>query len=433
MNKIFLIIQREYLTRVKKRTFIVMTLIGTLLMATLYIWPIYLASMENKQKNILVVDETHIFPEKNPEGENIIFEKSEDDILKTKETYDAEKYDGILYIPMYALNNPGGIVLFSEKQVSLTIVSYIEKTLQSIFEDAKLEGKGIDPKILMSIRTKVKINSIVMKSSGAEMNSNADIATAIGFIGGFMIYIFIFMYGSQVMRGVIEEKTNRIIEVVITSVKPFQLMMGKIIGIALVGLTQFILWLLLTFAITTAASHYILHQNNTSLTHMNQTAINANLNAAQDTFSISDALQSNLDIPVIIIIFILYFIGGYLLYGSLFAAIGSAVDSESDTQQFMFPITIPLVLSIILSQAVISNPDSTLSYWLSIIPLTSPVIMMMRIPFGVPPIELFISIGLLITGFIFTTWLASKIYRTGILRYGKKTNYSDLFKWITKH
>jgi ABC-2 type transport system permease protein len=267
----------------------------------------------------------------------------------------------------------------------------------------------------------------------------------VGYVGSIMIYMFIFLFGAQVMRGVIEEKTSRIIEVIISSVKPFQLMMGKIIGVALVGLTQFLLWIAFTFIIITAVQTAFPQQfkktqtkeasiTGKSVALPNETAPTAPNTITADTGNddmneIFEAFSS-INLPVMIMAFLFYFLFGYLLYAALFAAIGAAVDNETDTQQFMLPITVPLILSLVVAQTVIQNPESPLAFWLSMIPLTSPVIMMVRIPFGVPTWEIALSAGLLILGFLGTTWLAAKIYRTGILMYGKKSNYRELWKWI---
>ena len=265
----------------------------------------------------------------------------------------------------------------------------------------------------------------------------------IGYLSGFLIYLFIFMFGAQVMRGVIEEKTSRIIEVIISSVKPFQLMMGKIIGIAFVGLTQFLLWVILTIMIVTGVKSAVFPEKDASQIKA-QTELISTAGSMQNIQGIDavDAEQSmseienifgsieNINFGIILGSFLFFFIGGYLLYAALFAAIGSAVDSEADTQQFMLPITIPLILSIIVMMNAIQTPDSPIAFWFSIIPFTSPVIMMVRIPFGVPYWQLFLSMGLLIITFIGATWVAAKIYRTGILMYGKKTTYKELWKWL---
>jgi ABC-2 type transport system permease protein len=259
----------------------------------------------------------------------------------------------------------------------------------------------------------------------------------VGFGTGILIYLFIFLYGVQVMRGVVEEKTSRIVEVIISSVKPFQLMLGKIIGIAMVGLTQFILWTILTFILVFIGQFFFIQELNITdnpVVQQTMPTMPGQMKATQN-FNYSEAKEilndlQNIPFLKIISAFIFYFLGGYLLYSAMFAAIGAAVDNEADTQQFMAPVTIPLVFAFIAGQFIIQNPEGPLSFWLSIIPFTSPVVMMVRLPFEVPLWELFLSMALLVAGFIFMTWLAGKIYRTGILMYGKKATYKELWKWL---
>jgi ABC-2 type transport system permease protein len=267
------------------------------------------------------------------------------------------------------------------------------------------------------------------------------VSMILGLIAGILIYVFIFSFGSQVMRGVIEEKTSRIVEIIVSSVKPFQLMMGKILGIAMVGLTQFVLWILLSFLIIT--SFQLLQPEKFSLQDSPQVMLdNKGLTPDEvEQMKMSEMIASDqgnkilegiasINFDVIIMLFLFYFIFGYLMYAALFAAIGSAVDNEADTQQFMLPVTAPLIISILMAQMVINNPDGVVAFWLSIIPLTSPVIMMVRIPFGVHWTELALSMSLMVAGFLATTWFAAKIYRTGILMYGKKSSYKELAKWL---
>jgi ABC-2 type transport system permease protein len=272
-----------------------------------------------------------------------------------------------------------------------------------------------------------------------EERTNTGVNMAIGFGAGILIYVFIFLYGVQVMRGVIEEKTNRIVEVIISSVRPFQLMMGKIVGIAMVGLTQFVLWVLLTLILVgigqvtflhdfSVLSNYGTEQIIPSMPNQFATGGQQNINYSEVAEILSDI--KNINFIHILLAFLFYFLGGYLLYSAMFAAVGSAVDNEADTQQFMLPITIPLVIAFIVSQFIMQNPEGSLAFWFSVIPFTSPVVMMVRLPFGVPVWEFVLSMALLVVTFIFITWLAGKIYRTGILMYGKKVTYRELWKWL---
>lgn len=439
MNKILLILQREYITRVKKKSFILMTLLGPILMAGIAIVPILIAKYsDDKINKIIVIDQRpEIFTTILPSSETVLFINSKISLDSAKKAFDPEKFYGILYLQDDMVKNPGGAMLFTEKQANLSVTNYIENSLEKQIEQDKLKSEGIDQKTLSSIETNVNLKTLSLKG---EENS-AELATIVGFICGFLIYLFIFLYGVQVMRGVIEEKTNRIVEVIISSVRPFELMMGKIIGIALVGLTQFLLWIVLTLTITTIASKVIIDPK-TDAKVVAQTMKSNNLDQhalkelgatpkiKEDAMSKLFSQLSSINFPLIISCFFIYFLGGYLLYSALFAAIGAAVDNETETQQFMLPVTIPLILAFIVAQSIVQNPDSQLGFWFSIIPLTSPVVMMVRIAFGVPPWELALSIGLLIAGFIGATWLAGRIYRTGILLYGKKVNYKELAKWL---
>lgn len=442
MSKISLIIQREYLTRVKKRSFILLTFLGPLLMASIWIVPIYLSSISQETKVISVLDETGVFFDKFTGEESLQFVKAVPQLKEAKENLNKLGNYALLYIPKPDLHVPNTAILYSEKQASLDVKNYIKGVMKKEIEAQKLSLHGIDPEILLAIKTNVFISSIKVDGSGKEEKSSTEISMAVGMFSAILIYFFIFLFGAQVMRGVIEEKTSRIIEVIISSVKPFQLMMGKIIGIAMVGFTQFMLWIILTS--TLVMGFQFAYQDELKAFQKSQM-----VETGQGFFPDSpvEEVQSEEQVPdenigffidallaidyaVILGAFLFYFLGGYLLYAALFAAVGSAVDSEADTHQFMMPITIPLILSIVMAQLIITDPHGPVAFWMSIFPLTSPIIMMLRIPFGVPYWEILTSGILLIMGFIFTTWLASKIYRTGILMYGKKVNYKELWKWL---
>ncbi|MDO8898958.1 MAG: ABC transporter permease, partial [Bacteroidales bacterium] len=428
MNKTWLILQREYLTRVKKTSFIVMTFLGPLLMAALMIVPIVLASLEDVgKKTIAVIDETQWFTGKFESGDNMEFIHVFEDLETEKLKVLNNEYDGLLYIPLPQLNVPANAEFFSRKQASLTVRAYVRNVMKTEVENRKLMASGIDPNLIKEAKTTINIVTIKLEKDGSESKSFTEVQLGLGIFSAFLIYFFIFLFGSQVMRGVIEEKTSRIIEVIVSSVKPFQLMMGKITGIALVGLTQFLLWVVLTLGIYGVFILFFGPEANpqqmSSMSGMlNQGTIEQPELTNQSVAQIFEVIQS-IDFGVIIFSFIVYFLGGYLLYAALFAAIGSAVDNEADTQQFMLPVSLPLIFGIVIANFIVNNPDGSLAFWLSIFPLTSPVIMMVRIPFGVPYWELGLSMTLLAAGFIFTTWLAAKIYRTGILMYGKKVNY----------
>jgi len=418
MNKIWLIISREYLVRVKKKSFIVMTILGPILMAALLVTPTIL-SMQDQQNRLVALSEKNIeFLEPLNKIENTKFTVIPDEELELlKKDFSQTEYYAVLD------KDKDQFYLLSDQQISLSVQRSIADKIEKIIERNKLKLAGIDLKVLESSVTEINIQTKIITLDGENINSSTEGSMGIGFITGILIYMFIFMYGTMVMRGVIEEKTNRIVEVIISSVKPFQLMMGKIIGVALVGLTQFILWIVLTMALAALAELLLFNPNE----------LISQANSAENTEIMSKItnLIGGINFMQIILCFIFYFISGYLLYSSLFAAVGSAVDAEADTQQFVVPITVPLLLAIMLIQPVMDNPDGTLAFWMSMIPFTSPVIMMVRLPFGVENWELFISMLSIITGFVATTFLAAKIYRTGILMYGKKISYKELWKWLS--
>jgi ABC-2 type transport system permease protein len=454
MKKIILIIQREYLTRVKKRSFLVMTILGPLLMAAVFIVPIYLATMNNDTKTVSVLDESGFFIEKFKDSETIRFHYLTTDLNSAKEAMSKSGDYALLYIPKTAVSLPENAIIYAKSQVNIMVKSYIKDVMSRQLEEMKLEAKirDIQPAgggqvttndILKSIKADVDISTIRIDTNGKEEKSYPEVSMVLGIFSAVLIYFFIFLFGSQVMRGVIEEKTSRIVELIISSVKPFQLMMGKIIGVGLVGLTQFLLWVVLTFGLVTIVTssfseRFKSHVSTEQLISSQNQGIHADKipvagNAAQDNKdNVNEVFNAinTIDFPVMLSSFLFFFLFGYLLYGALFAAIGSAVDSEADTQQFMLPITIPLIFSFVMAQYIMQEPQGPMAFWFSMIPLTSPVIMMVRIPFGVPYIQVVISMVLLVLGFLGTTWLAAKIYRTGILMYGKKVSYKELWKWI---
>lgn len=442
MNKTAIIIQREFLSRVKKKSFLVMTILGPILIAALIIVPVLVTQLSDSDYSVAVVDDSSLFFDSFKDTQNITFTPLTTSVDDALQLMHDGRYDAVLHIPETAFTAPSTLRLFSERSVNFNAKLLIENILRHDFESLKLGAEGIDPEILKRIETPINIQTFRIKDDGDYVSDHPAISMGLGFIAGFLIYIFIFLFGSQVLRGVLEEKTSRIVEIIVSSVRPFQLMMGKVVGVGLVGLSQFLIWVVLSFAIigvfrtampdmfrfTPDEQVYV-----TSTQILSQEEMEKQREKIQEHNTMAGQLLEGLaaiNFPVMILSFIFYFIGGYLLYAAFFAAIGSAVDNEADTQQFMLPVTIPLLLSIIMAQMVINNPSGPVAFWLSIIPLTSPVIMMVRIPFGVPYTEIALSMALLVLGFMFTIWLSARIYRTGILMYGKKVNYSELWKWI---
>ncbi|MDB5145797.1 MAG: transporter permease [Mucilaginibacter sp.] len=406
MDKILLIIQREYITRVRKKAFVIMTLLVPSLLAAMFAVISYVANDKDQTMHIVnVVDNTGSFRGKFQDEKFLKFQYSSKPISDVKKELKNDN-DLALNIPD---NKKDSVQLFAKKKTTLTLSDNIQRQMNDIVSGISLVKAGIDTARLHKIKSNIIVKTSELTDTG-EKNANIGPAYALSFAGAILIYMSIFIYGAQVMRGVIEEKTSRIIEVIVSSVKPFQLMAGKIIGVGLVGLTQFILWIGLSAAIS-----YFIGINARGMS--GQVYIFIHNLGANATYEIS--------------CFMFYWITGFLFYSSLFAAVGSAVDSETETQQFMLPITLPLLFTYILCVSYLFTvPDSTLAFWLSIIPLTAPVAMMMRLPFNVPDWQLGISMVLMIVGFIFTTYVAARIYRVGILMYGKKTNFKELAKWF---
>ncbi|HRG00103.1 MAG TPA: ABC transporter permease [Bacteroidia bacterium] len=443
MNKLFLIIQREYFSRVKKKSFLIMTILGPLLMAGVMIVPVWLAMRDKTEHQIFVLDHSGLFIDKIPNTKQIKFTYGTGTIESAKAKLKDGPFDLVMEIDIETINAfKATPFLYYKNQPGINVEQYITNTMENILFDYRLQGDSIDVAKIDKARRPVEIITLKVKEDGADEKTNTELNMGVGMFFGVAIYFMIFLYGSQVMRGVIEEKTNRIVEVIVSSVKPFQLMLGKIIGVALVGLTQFILWIVLTTFIYVAITGTVfknqiqdtITQNqqiekvmkNDILAQSHKMEKVATPNEVINMFNFADGLN----VPVLISCFAFYFLFGYLLYAALFAAVGSAVDSEADTQQFILPVTIPLILSFVIAQAIMSNPSSSMAQFFSIFPLTSPIVMMVRLPFDVPVWELALSMVMLVVGFLFFTWMAGKIYRTGILMYGKKTTWKELGKWL---
>ena len=434
MNKILLIIQREYFSRVKKKSFLLMTFLVPALFIGMYAVVIFIfIKGDDNIKNIRVLDESGIFENNLQNKKNVEFQYIAGSYADAKKDLLKSNADFLLYIPKnYEAKN--NIEIISEKKPGLSVLDDIQDEMVTVLQNKRLIEAGIDTGIINQAKEKVQINAKQITSEG-EKDASVGATFVVGFVAAFLIYISLFIYGTQVMRGVIEEKTTRIIEVIVSSVKPFQLMLGKILGIGMVGLTQFLLWIILSAGLATIAGTLLLKSDG-SKAKIEQMKNNPE-QFSQQTDSRTEAFLSfskaadTVDFPFILATFLFYFLGGYLIYSALFAAVGSAVDNETETQQFMLPITLPLIFTFIIGMNfIVNNPDSPLSFWLSMVPFTSPIAMMIRIPFGVPPWELTLSMVLLVAGFIFTTWVASRIYRVGILMYGKKTSYRELAKWF---
>ncbi len=432
MSKTWLILKREFSTRVRKKTFIIMTILGPILSSALFILPAYLATLPEDNRVITVLDQPGLM-DYDKGKESIQFRylpPKKFDLEDAREFFLKSDDYALLYIPSSSNNDPdiiaNGTMLFCKGDVNLGVEAYVQNQLDKFIQGEKLKAQGVDPEILARTKTKVRLRTINIEE-GKETESLAPVKMGIGYVSAFLIYIFVFVYGAQVMRGVIEEKTSRIVEVMISSVKPFQLMAGKIFGLAAVALLQFLIWVIFGALFYIIAITFILGDK--------LDAANIASRPVQQVdndmiFRVIDTIHA-INFPYIIGCFIFFFLFGYLLYAAMFAAIGSAVDKESDTQQFMFPVSLPLIAGIVVLIRALDNPDGTIAFWFSMIPFTSPIVMMARVPFNIPPWELALSMSILILTFILMTWLAGRIYRTGILMYGKKPRLKEIFKWIS--
>lgn len=430
MKKILLITKREYTSRVMKKSFLIMTILGPILIAAFYAVIIYFTINENigsEEKQFAVVDHSGKLKGRLQDSENLKF------IFTDSTEANLEVYDGVLEIPTSIDPAKGMVKVKSSENLSLQSKSIISGNLEDAYEKMRMEDYGISKTLLDSVSSNIQVLAYKVEKDGTLKDSSSELFTIIGIVLAGAIYFFIFLYGVQVMRGVIEEKTNRIVEVIVSSVKPFQLMMGKVLGIAAVGLTQIIIWIALSGILISVISMSFAQDQLPDMKQLEQ------MGQAAQQMPVSDMQQlfagfKSLNLPLIALTFIFYFAGGYLLYSALFAAVGAAVDNETETQQFMLPITLPLVLAFVLSTSVVMrDPNGQMAFWLSIIPFTSPVVMMVRIPFMSFPTqawELGLSMLLLIAFFIGTIWVAGRIYRTGILMYGKKATYGELLKWL---
>lgn len=432
MNKILLILQREFLNRVQKKSFLIATIVVPLIFPALMALLGYLAVEQKKhavKEVIHYVDESNTFA---PDTSRFIFKKLETSVTEAKKTFQEEKSYALLYIPSYDLmSRPSGVTLYTRVNPSPNEISVLESMLEDQIRERRMVRFNISQKVLDSIKTDLNINTINLSEAGDEQTSNSSILFGIGMAFGIMMYIFIFVYGAQIMQGVIEEKTSKVVEVIVSAVKPFQLMMGKILGLASVGLLQFLIWIILITTLSSVVLGFFgLDMPQQQM--MNEMSAQYPDGQFQDPRAL-EIMNIVADIPYgfLLSTFLFYFLGGYLLYGALFAAVGSAVDSPAEAQQFMFPITIPMLISYFgLFTFILDDPHGPISFWLSVIPFTSPIAMMGRIGFGVPVWELLLSMVSLIAGFIFTTWIAARIYRVGILMHGTKINYRVMAKWF---
>jgi ABC-2 type transport system permease protein len=439
MNKIWLIIQREFLNRVQKKSFLIATILVPLIFPVIIGGLGYIAYKEAesaKPENVQVIDESKLFKFENTKRFN--FTRLDMSLEQAKKAYNETDDFALLYIPAFDINKPEGVAIYTKENPSIEKIGDLESLIETQIHDLKLKEYNIDESILKSLRPQVSLKQFNLTESGEEKSSSSGLLYGLGFGLGILIYMFVLIYGIQIMQGVIDEKTSKIVEVIVSSVKPFQLMLGKIIGIAAVGLLQFTIWIVLISVLSSGALAFLglkmpqkQAMEQVSKSFANDPEVKEAMNTQNNKAAEFLANLSEVPFGKIAVVFVFYFLGGYLLYGALFAAVGSAVDSQQEAQQFQFPVTLPLLIGYLgLFMFILRDPHGPVSFWLSIIPFTSPVAMVGRIAFGVPDWQLALSIVLLIGGFLLTTWIAGRIYRVGILMTGTKVSYKVLAKWF---
>lgn len=442
MNKVFLIIQREFLNRVQKKSFLITTILVPLIFPAIIggmIWYMMKESESAKPDTVQVVDESGKFSFENTK--RFTYVKLNIPLEQAKVAYNKSDDFALLYIPQFDIYKPEGLALYTKENPSMEKVGDLERNLAERIRELKLEHYKVDEATLKALRTSVDLKQVSLSETGEEKSSNSGLTYGIGFILGILIYMFVLIYGIQIMQGVIDEKTSKIVEVIVSSVKPFQLMMGKIIGIASVGLLQFVIWIFIMVVVSSSVFTYFgvrtpQQQMKEQITQqIGSSSPEAKQAIDEQNSKLTEFLTVWDQIPFakIAFVFVFYFLGGYLLYGALFAAVGSAVDSIQESQQFQFPITLPLLIGYMsLFFVILRDPHSPMSFWLSMIPLTSPVAMVGRVASMNESHnwQIALSMALLVGGFLLTTWIAGRIYRVGILMTGTKVSWKVLAKWF---
>ncbi len=441
MKKIGLIIGREIKSRLYNKTFIIMTLLAPLLITGFLAFMIQMSQSEKTEQKVLVVDETGVFVNRLQGNDYISLTYTRDEMNKAVDEFSKKGYTCVLWIPPSLVGGAGGhSFLYYEKAPGFGFKTYIKDQMERIIYEDKLAANDIDPNVISNSKLSIQLEMEKVDDKGRREKQGE--FGMFGFVMGALMLFFVLMYGMMVFRSVMEEKTSRIVEVIVSSVKPYELMLGKIIGVAILGTIQFITMGIITLVLTSVLSGIFLKDASAQLKvfqdqqeQVKKNGTNADLEKMErfddkrKLFELMENLE-NIDVAEVFICFLLFFIGGYLFYSSIMAAIGSAVDSEADSQQFITPVMIPLLIGYFISIKTITDPDSTMVFWGSIIPFTSPIVMMSRITNGVPLWEILLSLTILFASFIFTTYLAGKIYRTGILMYGKKTSWREIGKWL---
>ena len=438
MNKIWIIIQREYITRVKRKSFIITTLLAPLGFFALIVGSVLISTFSQGRTDVAIVDDSGLFKDisiPDADDQTVYFHKVEDKYeqlateLPKEKNEEKKKYAAIIYIPAnFNINSPNNPVIGYRyvERPGMMKKQFINQRMSEAVDKLRMKMLKIDNEVQQQMQNKIQLDFTSLDNQ-IERKGYTEAAGIAGMVMGFAIYISLFFYGTMIMKGVQEEKTSRIVEVLTSSVKPFQLLMGKIIGVGAVGLTQFILWIVLIFGVNILAGMIFgaaLNSHQPAIGSLQTTGMDA------DDMQLVMKNLSSLPFTQIIIFFPMYFVGGFLLYGSLFAAIGAAIGEDGDQQSLMIPITVPIIISILIAMNVINNPDSALGFWGSIIPFTSPVVMSALLPFRPEWWQIALSLLLLIGGFILTTYIAARIYRVGILMYGKKVTVKEMAHWV---
>ncbi len=429
MNKILIIIQREFLKRVRTKGFIILTITMPFIMAALVFVPLWLSSIENdEQQKVAVIDPTGVYAKALKASKSFAF--SAQPVITEEMRSEDSPYDAVVAISGDLVKNNGKVTIYSHKEIPGNMLDYIQSKLNETVQKQKLEATGIAglDKIIDDVQRDVNMRTVKWSKEGDEQASSTYVAIIVGGIFTLLIYIFVITYGGMVMQSVIEEKTNRIMELLVSSVKPFQLMMGKIIGVMLVGIAQMALWgVILSIIMTVASVGFGVSQAQSIAA--GQPMPSPTMNMSQDTQELLTAIV-NLPYAEIGLMFIIMFVGGYLLYSSFFAATGASINEQEDANQFVVPITMITLFGLYAAMYSIENTDGPLAFWASLFPLTSPIVMMIRIPFGVPLWQELLSIALLYASAFLMIWIGGKIYRVGILMYGKKPSIKEIIKWM---
>ncbi|KYG84570.1 hypothetical protein AWW67_05535 [Roseivirga seohaensis] len=433
MKQIFLVLKREYSTRVKKKSFLLATILIPLIFPAVIFGIVYLGTSDgDSSKEVYVLDESGYFQDSfSNAGYTYTYLTSNLEDAKAKLQED-DVY-GLIHIPEIDLDDASktrysDFSFYSETNPGNQAMKNFESEIKRELEAVKLDRSGLDPAVINSLKVSVSLNSFNLSESGEAKESNTNLSSAVGYVFGFLIYMFIFIYGSQIMQSVLDEKTSRIVEVIVSSVRPFQLMMGKVLGVGAVGVTQLLIWIVLMFTLFSVG---ITALGGGMETMAGQMPAEVDMTQNQEIAANIQGMLDTIPVAQIVVSFLFYFLGAYFLYGALYAAIGSAVDSIQDAQQFMLPIMLPIIVGIVSLTFVLQDPHSPMAVTLSMIPFTSPIVMMARLPFGVPTWQLLLSMVLLVLGFIGTIWMAGRIYRVGILMYGAKVNWKTIAKWFT--